>query len=431
MANRYIHIGGDSITSAQPGDIFTFQGGSDYSYVYIGNVNGTAENPIIVNVETAPIVMTQGITLENCTYVQVQGVYSGNLQGIKIHCPVPNVGVPIVIRGKSAHNKIFGVEASGGTGGFWIKTEVSDVQNLYHCDASYFYPSHIDDIEIAYCHIFDIGGDGFYLGDTDPYGTSRTTNCVGHTLPRPQGLSNIQIHDNVIERINRTGIQLSGGDLGVNRIYNNTISQTGLELNNTQGSGIFIGGATANCEVDHNTIAGTWDHGISSYGIGNISIHDNTISNTGILVGHTQIYALSNIFHNFNDVNGPAALKIENNVCGVNTDTQNDYKVAIFNSANNANKVTSVICNSGKVFTQDNVPYTTDCVGVIIPPPPSPHIVSMSADFKSDTMTYNMSDATIVTVKNVGRAVVNFKIKEYLIYDLTTNAKTKVASNDQ
>lgn len=429
MANRYIHIGGDSITSAQPGDIFTFQGGSGYTYLYIGGSNGTAENPIIVNVETAPIVMTQGITIENCTYVQIQGVYNSTQQGIQIHA-TPNLGVPIVIRGKSAHIKILGIEASGGIGGFWIKTEVGDVQNLYACDASYFYPYHIDDIEIAYCHLFDILGDGFYIGSTDPYGTFRTTTCVGHTLPRPQGVSNIQVHDNVLERINRTGIQISGGDQGVQRIYNNTISQTGLEINNTQGSGIFIGGATANCELDHNTIAGTWDHGISSYGIGNVNIHDNTISNSGIVVGHTQVYGVSSIFHNFNDKNGPAALKIQNNNCGINTDP-NGNKVAVFNTAGNAGLVTSIICNSGKVYTETGVQYTTDCDGVILPPPPDPHVVSMSADLKGDTMTYTMSDATIVTVKNVGRAVVNFKTNEYLSYDITTNAKTKIASNDQ
>jgi len=227
MKTIYPSSTGAMITSGvEPGDVIMLQAANRYTYLYLGKLNGTKDNPIVVKTDGLGIVtMTAGISIENCTYIRVDG---GGLQ-IRI-VATPNSGVPLTVKGKCSHIEVSGIEASGGIGGFWVKTEVSDVQNAYGCDTSYLYPTRFDDIHIYSCYLHDIGGDGFYLGSTDPYGGGREMNCGGViTKPRPMGLSNVVIHNNRFEKIGRTAIQLSGCDEGVNKIYDNDITDAGLE----------------------------------------------------------------------------------------------------------------------------------------------------------------------------------------------------------
>lgn len=343
---------GNSIMNAQPGDVIILNTGVPYTYLYLGRCNGTATNPIIIKNAGGQALMTSGIALEDCSYIHIDAGISD--YGIRITAPYGS-GVPITVKGHCNNIEINGVELSGGTGGIWIKTELQDT----HCDSTLLYPNRIDNIKVHHNYAHNIQGDVFYLGTTEPYGGTRPLNCNGQvTYPRPQGLSNFLIYNNRVENCTRTGIQLSGCDAGVNKIYNNTVSNCGTEYNDTQGAGIFIGGATRNCEVYNNTINNTWEHGIFSYGIGKTIIRNNVVNGSGIVGGKRRTYAIANILHNFIDKE-QGIVKIKNNVCGENTDTENDYKVALFNSAGNGNSSQNAVSGNGKVYAQTGVIFKT------------------------------------------------------------------------
>jgi hypothetical protein len=360
--------------------------------------------------------MSSGISLENCNYIHIDGGTTDNY-GIKI---VNTSSVALVIKGKSNHIEINGIDATAVNGGIWAKTDVGDVQNIYNCDLSYLYPNHMDDIKIHDNYIHKILLDGIYAGETDPYGTSRSITCNGvTTTPRPQGLSNFLVYNNRVEQCNRQGIQLSGCDLGINKIYNNTVTDCGFEYSDSQGVGIFVGGATANCEVYGNIINNTWQHGISSYGIGAINIHDNTINNSGILGGKTNAWAMSNIFHNFIDKAG-CVLEIENNICGLNSDATNAINVALFNTAGTGNSPDNVVVNSGKIYAEAGVVYT---VGTIVPPPLSP-IVHFTLDVPNKAVTFHRADNSTITYTNVDRGVGAIKNNVWKVF--FTDATNKI-----
>lgn len=337
----------NSIMNAQPGDVITLKAGIAYTYLYLGHSNGTAENPIIIKNE-GQATMSAGIALEDCSFIHIDGGITA--YGIRIAAPY-GMGVPITVKGHSFYIEINGVELSGGTGGIWVKTELQDT----HCDSTLLYPGRIDNVKIHHNYGHDVQGDILYFGTTEPYGGTRPLNCGGGTTyPRPQGLSNILIYNNRIENCTRTGIQLSGCDAGVNKIYNNIVTNCGTEYNDTQGAGIFIGGATRDCEVYGNTINNTWEHGIFSYGIGKTVIRNNVINGSGIVGGRRRPYAIANILHNFLDKE-QGIIRIKNNVCGENTDTANDYKVALLNSADNGNSSLNTVANNGKVYSEAGV----------------------------------------------------------------------------
>lgn len=344
---------GNSVLNAQPGDIIVLNAGINYTYLYMGNCNGTLDNPIIVTNQGGQATMSSGIALENCNHVHVDAGIVG--YGIKITA-VYGSGVPVTIKGHSSNIEVNGVEATGGTGGMWVKTELIDT----HCDSTLLWPGRMDVIKVHHNSFKDVQGDIFYFGTTEPYGGTRALNCGGViSYPRPQGLSNILIYNNIIENATRTGIQLSGCDAGINKIYSNTITTCGTEYNDTQGAGIFIGGATRSCEVFDNVINNTWEHGIFSYGIGKTVIRRNTVNGSGILGDHSRPYAIANILHNFVDSHEQGVITIKNNICGENTDSEHDYKVALLNTAKNGDSSKNTVFNNGNVYAEAGVVYKT------------------------------------------------------------------------
>ena len=424
MAQITLNNPGNSFTagSLNPGDQIILRPDINYTYLYIGGINGNSASPItIVTQNNSQVNMSAGISIEDCSYLHVDAG-NGGTYNIKITAQADS-GVPVVVKGHSHNIELNGIEAINGIGGMWVKTELEDT----HCDSTLLYPNRIDTITIHDCYIHGTHGDGLYLGSTDPFGGNRPLNCNGvTTYPRPQGLSNIVVYNIRVDSVNRTGIQLSGADQGVNKIYNCIISNCGLEYNNTQGAGIFVGGATTDCEVYGNTINNTWEHGIFSYGLGTTYIHDNVVNGSGLLGDRNIGYAMSNIFHNFLNT-GNAILKIMNNTCGSNTDTTDDYKIAVYNNAGTGGSSQNIICNSGKVYVQTGVVYGTNCTGVIIPPP-NPTVTSYSNNYTNATATLKFSDGTTKVISNVIKVCNNYKQKNYNVFLADGTKQTYIAS---
>lgn len=139
-------------------------------------------------------------------------------------------------------------------------------------------------LDNIYIHDFDISdtdSQGFYFGSTDPAGTTRKIMCNGkEMLYKPSPLGRIRIADGTVSNTGRPGIQLSGASEGLSEIWNVKVFNTGLQLDDAQGTGISLGGMTRayvhDCEVDS-----TLSWGIASIGATYARIENNIVSNTG------------------------------------------------------------------------------------------------------------------------------------------------------
>jgi parallel beta-helix repeat protein len=212
-------------------------------------------------------------------------------------------------------------------------------------------------MKIHHNHIDGMGQSGMYLGSTDPNG-GRTITCGGAvTSPWPLRLGNFQIHNNVVENTNRTGIQLSGAEFGTSAIHDNTIRRTGLELNNQQGSGIALGGYTR-ADVLNNTIQESYNAGILVLGAGPVTVRGNSISNSGNVAGNTAP-GMAGIMVDVRPTTPFTRLQltIRNNTIGANTDAG----VRVYRSLDGY-AATNMICqNTGTQAIDPNVSFSATC----------------------------------------------------------------------
>jgi parallel beta-helix repeat protein len=265
--NNYV----DENFNYSPGDTFVLTSGVDYTYFTMSNLHDVT----IIN-EGGVVHLQNGFNLTGCKNVTITGTGSNDRYGFEISGHTPgDVGVDI--NGKSAHIICSNIYVHDKTYGFWVKQEVGAT-----CDESLYYPNwYLDSIEISNCMIKAVDQEGMYLGSTGQ-NADRPNSCG--QLPYPMRLSNISVHDNIVDSTGRGGIMLSGADRGVNRIYSNVISRCGYEYNSYQGNGIVIGG-NAYANIDSNTIKNTLCDGIWVLGSGITRVRYNTIDSSGWLNG--------------------------------------------------------------------------------------------------------------------------------------------------
>src|SRR4029079_3529271 len=134
-----------------------------------------------------------------------------------------------------------------------------------------------DDIKIHDCMIKRMNQEGMYLGSTGQNGDR--PNACGKS-PYPMRLSNVSVHDNIVDSTGRGGIMLSGADKGTNKIYNNTVRRCGFEFTGCQCNASVIG-VNAYATIHDNTISNTLCDGIGVLGIGTTYVMRNNISNSG------------------------------------------------------------------------------------------------------------------------------------------------------
>jgi hypothetical protein len=202
-------------------------------------------------------------------------------------------------------------------------------------------------------------------------------------------VSNIHIYNIILDSVGRTGIQISGGDSGVNEINNCHVTRTGFEFNPTQGSGIILGGYTEGY-VHDNYIRNTYQHGISLLGAGLMRVENNDIDSSGYLGGMSNPDYSSISADTRETINEGATPKgiystvyVRNNKVGVSTNrtgTKTAYRsidigYGYFNlpTWNNNNIICGNVLQDGKTPAEfrinPNIGYTTNCSGT--PPPPA------------------------------------------------------------
>ena len=297
--------------SYSAGDTLVLKG--SWSYCSLENFYGTASSPLVIINEASQVQMTSGFALINCRYIKLTGTGTKDSYGFRI-ATTDNSGVGITISGRSSNIEVANVDIAHKTYGYWVKQEAS-------CTDSLQYPNWtIHDINIHDGRIKNVNQEGMYLGSTDPNGT-RGVSCNGTMIyPKPLRLGNITVHHMTIDSTYRSGIQLSGADMGTNEIYSNTVSNCGFEYNTDQGNGISLGGYT-HANVHDNTIRNTYALGILVLGSGKLDIEKNNIANSGSLGGRT-VNGMASIMVDTRKTNPVenSLVYIKNNTLGANTD---------------------------------------------------------------------------------------------------------------
>lgn len=316
-----------------PGDTLVIRSKDKWAGLDMENFHGSSTCPIVI-INEGDVNIPAGFKMKHCTYIKLTGSGTSTKYGFRIEGN--GSGPAFEITGRSAHvevERLFG----------WKKYYAGWIKHEADCADSLQYPNwYMDDISIHDCKFVNIGQDGLYLGSTSPTG-QREAYCDGKlTYPLPIRLSNIRVYNNIIDSCNRTGIQLSGADKGDNRIYNNTVTRCGYELNQTQGDGIALGGMTT-AWVYGNTIDSTFKHGIFAIGAGLAKIESNIIKNNGWVGKSFNNWQPVNIFVDNRQTvpaNVLAQFIIRNNVFGKNAQLEGKN---------------IVVYNSNKLFASGNI----------------------------------------------------------------------------
>jgi len=260
--------------TVNPGDTLVINNVYGVATMALQEFHGTSTCPIVVINEGAGVTRFPPFLLRNCTYMKVTGSGSDAFYGF--HCD--QAFSAIDVDGRSSNIEIERIKITNVTYICRAKQDGS-------CYDSLNYPNwRMEHISIHDTWSQNIAQDGMYFGNTAPV-TGRPVVCNGQTLnpnPIPMRLGNISIYNNYIDSVGRTGIQLGGADGGVNEIYNNTVRRTGYELNQTQGSGIIIGGMS-HANVYDNKVSETFQFGIVGWGSGFSRIENNRIDSTSMI----------------------------------------------------------------------------------------------------------------------------------------------------
>lgn len=357
------------------GDTLVFTG--TFTYANFVNLHGTDSlHPIVIlndgDAKLAAGTATLGSTtmwLSSCSFVKVLG--SGN--GVfEFTSPGARGGVGIQIDLYSHDIEIVNVYIHHKAYGTWAKNEMS-------CDTG-LARIHLYNISMHDCVEKDFSQHANYWGSTDQNSTDpwRFIICNGDTLrPLVTRLANMRFYNNIIDSCGRSGHQVSGCDSGYNLVYNNRITNCGLNLeNNGWGAGIAIGGYSI-ADVHDNYVRYTTVEGIYFFGKGLQKCYNNDVDFSGYGYVNGTLYKLTQKANYFFDTRPTTPLDTTqiyfvNNKGGTNT----YYNLVIFDTRNTISKnaASNVICsNSNKgdsAFTFHyftGFAYSTDCAANVLP----------------------------------------------------------------
>jgi len=327
-----------------PGDTLVVKEGVSANTIHIENVHGSLQKPIvIINEDKGAGTPLTAIAIKNCTHVKVTGSGSKAFYGFISDGSFSAVE----IYGRSAYIEVERIKVINAK---YIVRAKQDPD----CADSLNYPNwKMDHISIHDLWARNINQDGIYIGNTAPVGL-RPITCEGKTVyPVPMRMSNVKVYNNYIDSCGRTGIQLGGVDSGFNEVYNNVVRRTGFEYNQTQGSGIIIGGMS-HAYVHHNTTRQTYQFGILCHGTQTTRIEFNDIDSAGWLNGAANPgYAFSIACNALTTIpaDDSAAIVIVNNKVG-NSDA---YNIVTGTAAPLWKRKGNIICNNTR---RDGKPAT-------------------------------------------------------------------------
>ena len=261
---------------AKGGDTIKIYSGNYTDVIEFDSLSGDPCNPItIINVggqvSTATIRIKSG-----CQYVHITGTGDPNTAyGFK--CLNGPLGMDYGNHIEYDHIEIID---TGGVGLFM--KAIPDTTNPYtyygHGGMSYI----TNKIHIHNNYIHNTGGEGMYIGPTNPDGGDNQAGSG--TWPDgsqilPNRLDSIEIDHNILDSISWTGIQLSNARDG-SSIHDNTLNHIGYKDVGDHQTGVILGGNT-NGSIYNNHIQDVTGNGIETFGYGTINIYSNYVDSAG------------------------------------------------------------------------------------------------------------------------------------------------------
>jgi len=260
----------------KPGDTLYFSAGKRL-FLNIKNFKGKSGSPIVmINRGGEVIIDTDnyyGISIQNCQYIKFSGSgYPGNFYGFKIRRVSKGAGMGIGFLSSDIEVDHVSIENTL-IGGLYFKTD-PDCSMTSLRGTFTQYNTIIHDNYIA-----NTGDEGMYIGSTKYDG--QIVSCNGKdTLLMPSLLDGVKVYNNFIKYTGWDGIQVSSASRNC-QIYDNTILYDSQKKEDSQMSGIMIGGGTK-CDCFNNFIAFGNGDGLECHGLGGTRIFNNIIVEPGL-----------------------------------------------------------------------------------------------------------------------------------------------------
>lgn len=267
------HIDGSQL-GVKPGDVICLKAGRRTN-LFIKNIKGSASSPVTIKNCGGQVILggtdvNNGIMVQNSRYFRITGTGdSGHKYGIKID-KTKSGSQGIAIAEFSSDVEIDHIEIGGaGFAGIMAKTDPK-------CDGSADRGKFtMYNVKIHDNYMYNIGGEGIYLGNSFYGGTTVYCNRTSY----PHEIKNVRVYNNIIKNTGWEGIQVGSATEDV-EIYDNEIYNYGQANKDSQNNGIQLGLGTTG-KLYRNYIENGYGTGIVIQGIGNNLVYNNVIVGAG------------------------------------------------------------------------------------------------------------------------------------------------------
>jgi hypothetical protein len=260
-----------------PGDTVFIQAGFR-PILRLTEMHGDSLNPIIIINKGGLVEVANesnyGISLPNCSYFRLTGTGDPNYKyGIKIS-KTKDGSSGLGIDSKSTNYEVDHLEiCNTGFAGIFAFTAPT-------CDLSANRGNFIQkDCSIHDNYIHHTGGEGLYIGHSFYTGYTKTCDSIPVKL-YPHEIHGMKIYNNILDSCGWDGMQVGCVTQGC-EVYNNVITNYGIENVPAQQSGLQVGAGTTGVFYN-NFIMNGGGGGMMVFGLGNIKIYNNVIVNPGL-----------------------------------------------------------------------------------------------------------------------------------------------------
>lgn len=268
--------GSSGFSRVKPGDTVWIQSGNR-DWLKIANFHGQPGKPVVfVNLDGQVILDTDksyGLSFAGCSFIKLSGQQGpGYIFGFRVQRASSSNGIGISAGEKSTDFEIENCEVTNvGFAGIMAKTEPTCDDPGTYRNAFTQYNTSIHD-----CYVHDVTGEGLYVGHSF-YSGFYLAECNSTIFPSV--LIGTQIYNNRIERTGWDGIQVSSAIRDC-EIHDNELIDCSYLMENSQMSGIIIGGGTQ-AKCFNNKIIDGYATGILVFGKGGTEVYNNLIVRPG------------------------------------------------------------------------------------------------------------------------------------------------------
>ncbi len=259
-----------------PGEKVCIQGGY-YPYISLIGLVGTASQPITISNCGGQVVCGSGPTycyrIINSRYFKFTGTGTpGITYGFKAYWSGGIISAGMSVRDSTSDYEIDHLEVQNSQNGFLCKIDPADCT-----PASWSSGWTIKNVSIHDNYVHKTVGEGMYIVNTAV--TETVQDCNNKTITiEPVKMNGLKLYNNIVDSTGWDGIQVAATTNA--EIYNNTVTNYGIQNLGSQQAGIILGGKS-NGSVHDNYINGGTGEGLEIFGYGNVNIYNNILSNTG------------------------------------------------------------------------------------------------------------------------------------------------------